>query len=247
LDHREIKEFLVEIDVPLNAESGTHTAIIIFPRIQEVKTSGDNAATLLDQVGVPVFITVKGDVKFDAQIKSIETRDMNKNPTSNFYTQNVYIHTVIQNDSNIYVRPFGNIFIHQGDKTKPVGTIEFTPGIYNIVSSNSSREFVHTFEVNGFINDGESNWFSLNKYRFDKFFDFKFGTFYATYQARIRASDESNIDKKDGIIVTEKTTKFFVFPVQLFLIIPVLIIILAIIGYKVYKHRKNKSSVMKIR
>lgn len=247
LDHREIKEFVLEVNIPLDAESGTHTAMIIFPRSKTITADGSNAAVLIDQVGIPVFITVKGDINFDANIKSFVAKDSDNAVQTNFFTQNVYFQTTIENKGNIYVRPFGNIFIHQGDKTKSIGEIEFTPRVYNIINKDSSREFQHIYEVNPFINDQEKNWFSLNKYRFDKIFDFKFGTYYATYQARIRASDESGLSDKEKYIVTEKTVEFFVFPAQLFLIIPILVGLLVFAGYKIYKSRAGKKSVMKIR
>lgn len=245
LDHREIKEFTFTITVPDNAAGGTHSAIILFPRTKEDEdTSKANAAFAKDQIGIPIFLTVLGDVDFDSSISDMYITDSSKekNPTNFFWYGDAIINTVVQNEGNIYVRPFGNIFIHTGDKTNPVKTYEFNKDKF-LVQPENKRLYLSEFNTNGFINEREANWFSLNKYDFSKFFDFRFGKYYATYQARIKPAPEVALPE-DSVEVDERTVEFFVMPIQIVIISVILLII--VLTIVIHNIRSKKNSVKKL-
>jgi len=246
LQSRQNKEFTYTIKIPANATGGTHTAFILFPRVKDANAQLNNATGLNDQLGLPVFLTIKKDIDFKGSIKDMYTTDISNNKKSTFFYGNEVTHIIVDNPGNIYIRPFGNVFIHKGDTTKPIKTLDFNPN-GTLVQQRSKREYQFEFSTNGFINESEKSWLSFKKYRFTKFFDFRFGRYYATYQAIIKPANEAGFEKEKGIIV-DQTVSFYVFPIQIIFVIVLVIILLG--GYitlRSMKSRKNQPSLKSLK
>lgn len=242
IKHGETIKSEFKINIPDNADPGSHLFAILFSR-----SSGDmdsNSTTVVginDNILLPVVLTIDGEIKFKSDIYSFYVSDLLLKEQSFFWGGTAVVNVKIKNDSNIYVRPLGNIFIHQGDKTKPVETLTFNENGL-IVSSNNSRNFRNSFSTNNFIKDKIVDGKIVWEPDWSKFFDFKFGKYYVTYQSRIKPAPEAGLEN-DKVIIVERTTEIFVFPIQiLILIIVVILLIVAFIIWNYFKRSKKDGS-----
>lgn len=239
IKHGETIKSEFKINIPDDADPGSHLFAILFSRSTDTNTT--TAVGINDNILLPVILTIDGEIKFESDVDSFFISDLLLKEQYFFWGGTAVVNVKIKNDSNIYVRPLGNIFIHQGDKTKPVETLTFNENGL-IVSSNNSRNFRNSFSTNNFIKDKIVDGKIVWEPDWSKFFDFKFGRYYITYQSRIKPAPEAGLEN-DKVIVVERTTEIFVFPIQiLILIIVVILLIVAFIIWNYFKKSKKDGS-----
>jgi hypothetical protein len=244
LEHNEIKDFKFTVKIPDNAAGGSHMAIIVLPRTQENPTVENAAAFARDQIGIPVFLTINKDIKFSSQPSKMFVTDIADKEKGFFWGGTARIQTEIFNDGNIYTRPQGNIFIHKGDKSKSIQTFKFNDDA-TLVGKDSKRLYSVDFSTGGFLSQEVKDGKIKSKLNWGKFFDFKFGRYYATYQGRIKPSEQVDAKLLNGqdAIVVEKTVSFYVFPIQIVILlgIAVLMIVIFIVKSKLGGSKKKDS------
>lgn len=105
LSGKERRRLTAKVSVPANAEPGGHYATILLEPLVPVTTSRDNSAKVAAQVGVLVFITVKGDTVIDASFT--------KEPQiSRLHTsRKVPVEVRVANTGNIHVLPTAKITV----------------------------------------------------------------------------------------------------------------------------------------
>ncbi len=239
IKHGETIKSEFSIDIPVDANPGSHIFGILFSRSGGDPGFKSSNVGIGDSLLLPIILTIDGDIKFESNIDSFFVSDLLLKEQSFFWGGTAVVNVKIKNGSNIYVRPLGNIFIHQGDKTNPVETIAFNENGL-IVSSNNSRNFRHSFSTNNFIKDKVVDGKIVWDLDWSKFFDFKFGKYYVTYQSRIKSAPEVSLEN-DKVIVVERTVEIFVFPIQiLVLIIAVVLLIIALIVWNRFKKSKKE-------
>ena len=235
VQQKEIKPLNFTVQIPSTAPFGTYYGLLILskvdPKAPQTQTTASNTFAV-DQVEIPMILTV-GDItniKENADIADMYTSDYSGSKETSFYASNPQIHISITNTGNSYVIPQGDVFIYKTDKTNPTESLPFNKNGL-IVQQGNVRDYVINESVNGFINDSVNSWFTMDKYNFSRFFDFKIGTYNATYDALITPPKELN--STSNFIVKERSISYFAFPVQIIvLVFLILIIILGIVGYK---------------
>ncbi len=127
------------IDIPTQAEPGSHYGAIIFTNtpVDKIKGSG---ATVAQEIGSLILIKIPGDVFEEAKLKSF------KPESGVFRLGRVKLLALIENTGNIHVKPYGSIHLTNifGKKVKSVEAKgrNVLPG--------SKRLFEEEFKFNGF-------------------------------------------------------------------------------------------------
>ncbi|MCX8035089.1 MAG: hypothetical protein N3A71_02260 [Candidatus Dojkabacteria bacterium] len=241
IKHGETIRSEFSINIPDDADPGSHLFAILFARSPADTNTNSPAVGINDKILLPVILTIDGDINFESDIDSFFVSDLLLKEQSFFWGGTAVVNVKIKNNSNIYVRPLGNIFIHQGDKTKPVETLAFNENGL-IISSNNSRNYRHSFSTNNFIKDKIVDGKIVWEFDWSRFFDFKFGKYYVTYQSRIKPAPEAGLPN-DKVIIIERTTEIFVFPIQiLILIIVIVLLIVALVAWNYFKKSKKREN-----
>lgn len=241
LAHNERREFTYKVNIPDDAAPGTHSALILFPRTESERL--DNGEDIVvgakDQLGLPVLLTIGGEINFQSgeEESSMYISDI-LNVEKTFFTGGTArVNVNVNNPSNIYILPYGNVFIHKGDKANPIEQFEFNPNDLT-VQQNNKRNFRFDFSTGEFITQTVNTEGQIeNKLNWGKFFDFKFGKHYATYQARVKPAPEAGLG--DEVIVYEQTADFYIFPIQFIIMIITLLVV--IVGFVIYRTIAGKS------
>jgi len=247
LDHRELKDFSFTVTIPSNATGGTHSALIIFPQTKQDSSQNNNEVVIKEQVGLVLFLTIQSDITFDARISNMNISDVNNKPKQSFFYGKANITIEIENAGNVYIRPLGNIFIDNGNISKPVETFDFNSNQF-LVQQKNKRQFQYGVETNEFIKD-DQEWFKKvlglkilpnpGKYRFNKFFSAKFGSYNITYKALIRPAKEANLGN-DKVIVTEKTMSIFILPIQFIFLGTIIVVIIILFVIRKFTSSSRK-------
>lgn len=217
----ETKDLIFTINVPAEAADGSHAAAI--------HLNGS-----IFTYTIPVLLTVNSNLYFNPSVQSITTE-----PQNIFTSGDISVKTFIENKGNVYFRPYGDIFIHRGDKNKPVEIYSFNEE-GDLVLPDYTIGYVNSISGNKFIDPNESSFFK--KYKFINFFNTKFGKYYATYQPIIKIADETQTKEmymdSEGV-----TTVFYVIPIQY--VISVVIVSLILMLYVVRVIRKKRKDKLK--
>ena len=127
----EIKVLTLTITPPANALPGGHYAMIVYSPNNEVSILDSTGSAIETKVGTLVYITIPGDIKENAIVKDFTTPKFSEFGPINFKS-------IIQNLSDIHIKPAGNITI-----TNMIGMksfIKFNKTETNIFPSKT-REF----------------------------------------------------------------------------------------------------------
>ncbi|MFW5719874.1 MAG: hypothetical protein ACOCXT_02495 [Candidatus Dojkabacteria bacterium] len=246
LEHQQSKTISYSVQIPENANSGTYSALILFPTTEINDISNDILGTgVTDRLGLPVFLTVKGDISLDTGA-SMRITDLAGQDKSNFFFGIEQTQITVQNTGNVFVKPYGDVFIYKDSLAEPVATIPFNEE-NKLVHSQSDRTFMFDFSTSEFVKQelAEDGTIS-NKIQWNKFFDMRFGRHKVTYKAMIIPADE-NVEVANAPMIFEETAEFFIFPVQL----PLLLVLSIIIGglfltFRILKSKKTKSGNKKL-
>jgi hypothetical protein len=236
IEHREVKEITFSVKVPSSAAGGSHSVFLLLPRSREgeMPRVDGAAAQTIDQLAVPLFLTINSDLELRPVITSMTVSNLQGKKPSLFLWGDAKITTLVENQGNVYFRPYGDIFIHKGDRTKPEKVIPFNQ-LNNLVPQKSSREFTTIFSTNGLIEEGTDPVYK--RIKLSKLFDFKFGRYYATYQPIIKGAQEAKLSDLQSD-VEGKTVSFYVLPVQA--VIFALLVIVSLLVFLVKRIRQNR-------
>lgn len=99
------KDFTVTINVPSDAEPGSHFGSIVFSTIPP-KTGGGSGARVSEEIAPVILVKVAGDIKESAEIASFK-------PGQSLYSleNNVDLKSRIKNTGNVHFKPNGKIII----------------------------------------------------------------------------------------------------------------------------------------
>lgn len=104
-----------KINIPKNAEPGSHYGAIVFSTVpdQKSKTSG---AFLSQEIGSLILIKLPGDVFEDAKLLSF------KPERQIFQTGNIRLLALVENTGNVHIKPYGSIYLTNifGKKVKSI-------------------------------------------------------------------------------------------------------------------------------
>ncbi len=199
---------------------------------------GDENKAPSDSTPTPTNIEFNASVDDATITVGNKTRDV-------FFAGSPKLAIRISNNGNIPIQPYGDIFIYKNDRSKSIAILPFNSSD-TVINEKEQKEFTFKIVTNGFINENESSLFK--KINFTKFFDFKFGRYYATYQPIIKPSSLS-LQNSSTILADNKTVSFFVFPIQILtLILIITVIIIGTIIRKIWKHERiSKGNFSKLR
>lgn len=100
----ETKALVLTVTPPINALPGGHYAMAIHSPDNELSVLDSTGAAIQTRVGTLVYITIPGDIKENAAIKDFTAPKFSEFGPINFKS-------IIQNLSDIHIRPAGNITI----------------------------------------------------------------------------------------------------------------------------------------
>lgn len=128
----ETKSLLLTITPPKNALPGGHYAMVIHSPDNQVSIVDTTGASIQTKVGTLVYITIPGNIRQNALVKEFTAPKFSEFGPIDFKT-------VIQNLSDIHIRPAGNIAVTNlfGFKT---GTIQFNQTGVNVFPGKT-RDF----------------------------------------------------------------------------------------------------------
>jgi hypothetical protein len=93
-----------KINIPRNAEPGSHYGAVVFSTVTDQKTNG-SGASLAQEIGSLILIKLPGDVFENAKLKSFQpTQSIFKDPK-------IALNALIENTGNVHVKPYGYISI----------------------------------------------------------------------------------------------------------------------------------------
>jgi hypothetical protein len=133
------QDFEVSIDVPSNAEPGSHFGSVVF---QTIPPENDEAAALISQEIAPVILVrIAGDTSEVAVIEEFKTG-------SSFYSNenSVEIISRIKNTGNVHFKPTGQIVIKNMFGSE-VAKLDLDK---KNVLPDSIRQFVNEWQIDGF-------------------------------------------------------------------------------------------------
>lgn len=133
------QDFEVSIDVPSNAEPGSHFGSVVF---QTIPPENDEAAALISQEIAPVILVrIAGDTTEVAAIEEFKTG-------SNFYSNenSVDIISRLKNTGNVHFKPTGQIVIKNMFGSE-VAKLDLDK---KNVLPDSIRQFVNEWQIDGF-------------------------------------------------------------------------------------------------
>jgi len=245
LDFRGDKETVnYTITVPIGVNPGSYYAAIILSDTKDFNQKlEDNEVSITSRLGFLLLVTVPGEIVSNLEILDIKLTDYQGiTPLFNlFESQPVNVVTTLSNNGNVYLVPGGDVFIHQGDISKPLFTQAFNEPAAAVLSG-SYREF--TAEWNdGFArydkvtdeSTGETKYqFSLHPESLSKFYLGK-------YQVAVKVLFQVNPNGEFKII--EKNAEFWIIPWRL--ILALIIFLIFIIIWKKYRRKKLKRQQVK--
>lgn len=203
------------INVPLDADPGGHYAALVYT---EEKADSDEVVEVSKSISSLLFITVSGDIYEDGDLVEFKS-------DKSFYDFTPVHFTIrYKNTGNIHTQVGGNIFIHKGDITKAVETLQVNEDV-NLALPGSIREYFETFN-NGFITR-EDKKFNIN---WDQFPKFHFGKYTATLKLKHTVNNER--------VTIERDVTFWIIPWEIILGILILIILVIVL----YKRKRNRGA-----
>lgn len=233
------------VDVPSDATPGSHYAVILLSNVTKDEyidgkiTEDVHGPTIGSRSGINVIVTVSGSITNDLYVRTFDVLDIDLNPGILFglfeYLPLNFV-TEISNNGNQFVKPSGDIFIHQGDLTNPVKKFIFNPNAERILPKAStgfrslwgaypateSPLYIYKAE-NKAINPQTGNEIIeyTNTLGFDpnKIGDMKFGRYFATLQMTFRDING------DLARYPDITVEFWIIPWKLILLLIALFVI----------------------
>lgn len=205
------------LTIPPDAEPGGYYIALVY---KKQETENVSNVAIGEAIGSLLFITVEGDLDRNGELLEFKT------------DKRLYDFTPVEfsirykNTGNVHDAVGGNIFIHQGDISNPVATLEVNPD-GKIVLPGSIRQYFE-YHNSGFIRWDEGRL----KFEFKEFPKLHFGRYKATLKLKHFQNGER--------VTTEKEVTFWVIPWELILIL--IIIILAVAYYIRRKMKKNEKA-----
>jgi hypothetical protein len=218
LDFGESVESNFTMTVPADAEPGGYYVALTYKKEQNEQV--DNVA-IGEAIGALLFITVEGDLNRTGELLEFKT-------DKRFYDFTpVEFQIRYKNDGNIHDIVGGNIFVHTGDVTDPIETMEVNPD-GRIVLPGSIRQYSEIYN-SGFIrwNDGRLSiqWSEFPTLRFGR------------YQATLKLKHFENGDR----ITTERQVSFWIIPWEIILIVILLVLLIAYVVRRRMSKDKRQS------
>jgi hypothetical protein len=139
IDANKTQDFEVSIDVPSNAEPGSHFGSVVF---QTIPPENDQAAALISQEIAPVILVrIAGDTSEVAAIEEFKTG-------SSFYSNENSVELIsrIKNTGNVHFKPTGQIVIKNMFGSE-VAKLDLDK---KNVLPDSIRQFVNEWQIDGF-------------------------------------------------------------------------------------------------
>ena len=217
LNAGDTKESSITIQIPDDVDPGGYYVALIY---------GDNPEATGEAVSVSknivslVFLTVRGDAEQDGSILDFTTdRTIYEFMPVNFSIR-------YENKGSVHQLPGGNVFIHRGDISNPIGTIVFNEE-QGMTLPGSVRAYSESF-TDGFLyyEDGR---LKMDQSKFPRIF---FGEYTATLKFKHTVNGER--------ITAEKEVSFWIIPWKLILLLILLIVGIILLIRRIRKKRKEK-------
>lgn len=206
------------IKIPTNAQPGGHYAAIMY---NEDEAATGEAVGLNKAIGTLFFITVAGDIKQDGELLEFKSDKRLYDFTPVEFTIRY------QNNGNIHRPVGGNIFIHRGDVTKPLATLEVNPD-GELTLPRSIRQYSEVYTA-GFITHNNGKW-QINWGQATKIY---FGKYYATLKLKH--------DRNNQRVTAERQISFWIIPWQLiFLLILIILVVITLVSFKFNKRQRRR-------
>jgi hypothetical protein len=187
------------IKVPKDAVNGGYYIVLVYSQNNNQPQTGN--ITVGQEIGSLMFITIKGDNIEDTEfVDFYPGQVLFEMPPLDMFIR-------IKNAGNVHSTIGGNIFIHQGDISKPKATLEINPD--NLLTLPGSTRVYSNRESKGFIS------FENNSFKINWGDTFYFGEYTATMKLRHMVNNQK--------VTTEKEIKFWVIPWKLILIVAIMI------------------------
>jgi hypothetical protein len=224
------------VTVPADAQPGTHYANILVSNTKREVITGKQPLVLDTQgagiasrlVAATVLVTVNGKQNQTVTLQSVVVTSMDGEPgLFNFLHNNhpINITTAIDNRGNQVLLPGGNVFVHQGDKTKPVFSEELNPARARILP-DTKREYTAVW------NDSVISWKNGSlQLQLDRMPRLSWGRYFAEVNVLYRNTE--------GKITNQmQTVEFWVLPWKIMLLMALALVIF--VAYRQYRRRKAK-------
>ncbi len=133
-----------ELQVPKNAEAGSHYGAIVFSTVPDSK-SGQNSATVAQEIGSLILVKLPGNTYENAKLISFE-------PLTQFFKDpNITLNYLIENTGNVHIKPYGFITITNifGGKTKSIEIKghNILPGSKRLVSQDFKLDGIGPYKA----------------------------------------------------------------------------------------------------
>lgn len=201
LNQGETKKSHISIQIPEEADPGGYYVALMYGDTPE-KTG--EAVSVSKNIVSLVFLTVRGEAEQDGQIIEFST----DKTLYEFLPVNFIIR--YENTGTVHQLPGGNIFVHKGDISNPVGTLVFNEN-QGMSLPDATREYNESF-TDGFLyfEDGK---LKMDQSKFPRLF---FGEYTATLKFKHTVNGER--------ITVEREVSFWVIPWKLMIVIVVIIV-----------------------
>ncbi len=217
LNSGETKQSNITIQIPDDADPGGYYVALIYGDTPE--TSGEAVSVSKNIVSL-VFLTIRGDAEQNGSVLDFTT----DKTLYEFLPVNFQIR--YENTGSVHQLPGGNIFIHRGDISNPVGTLVFNEA-QGMALPGNVRAYSESF-TDGFLYY-EAGSLKMDQSKFPRLF---FGEYTATMKFKHTVNGER--------ITVEKEVSFWVIPWKLMLILIALIVGIIVIINRIRKKRKEQ-------
>lgn len=218
------------ITVPENATPGGHYVALIFSRSSD-GISKDSGIGLGQEIGDLILMTVGGEYVDRGELVDFSVVDVGKDndwiAKDNFEFLPVYFSIRYRNTGTVHTHIGGNIFIHKGDITKPVATLNVNEKA-GYTLPNSIRNYVENWN-GGWITKNDFGSLVFNK---DNFLKIYWGNYHATLMLKHTVNGER--------VTSQHDVTFSVIPWRLIVI--VVLTVIMIITLVISLNKKNKRS-----
>lgn len=137
LNANENKNIKVKISIPADADAGGYFGAV---RFAPASSDTNKTLSLSGSVGSLILVRVPGDLKEQANIKSLEVRNKD-NHANSLYTSNKDLHGAvrIENTGNVQLQPFGKVQLKKSGKVLGVYEINNVQPRGNVLPDSIRR------------------------------------------------------------------------------------------------------------
>lgn len=227
LNNGEFRDIDVQFSLPDDLDQQGYYLELVFSTTPLNVDEG--SVSLAPEIAIPIAINYLGEEQTTFEGPVIQVNSFSVDAENALYEFPVIgFNTHLINDGNLNIRPRGEIFIATDSSfNNIIATINFNEG-GQLILANSGRFFENTWEEGFIVIDRNGN-LSINFDQFDKF------RLFQNYHAQLNVFWNQN--GRDEFITSNAS--FWIVPWRIIL---VLLLIILIIGYVIYrKLRRNES------